>query len=89
MYALQDGEAVREVSFNIYSHSRYDYEEEELLENAGVFYDDEDNPYTAETILECTDNVTEYLIDDKWVTVEEYRARTERYRTFLPLDLSW
>lgn len=89
VYALQDGEAVREVSFNIYSHSRYDYEEEELLENAGVFYDDEDNPYTAETILECTDNVTEYLIDDKWVTVEEYRARTERYRTFLPLDLSW
>ena len=92
VYALQDGEAVREISCTIYEHSRYDYEEEELLENAGLLYnafDAEDNPYTAETILECADYVTEYLVDDKRVTVEEYRARTERYRTFLPLDLSW
>lgn len=91
VYALQDGEAVREISCNDYEHSRYDYEEEELLENAELFYSvhvAEDNPYTAETILNA-EYVREYLVDDKRVTAEEYRARSERYRTFLPLGLSW
>ncbi len=91
VYTLQNGEAAQEVSFRYYNHGRYDFEEEELLENAHLLYDYEDHPYTAETILELedTDNVTEYSIDGIRVTVEEYRAREKRYREFLPLGLSW
>lgn len=89
VYTLQDGEAAQEVSFCYYNHDRYEIDEEELLENAHLFYDFEDRPYTPETVLELedTDNVTEYSVDGIRVTVEEYRAREKRYQVFLPLDM--
>lgn len=89
VYTLQDGEATQEVSVSCYNHSVYDCDEEDLVENAELFYDVRENPYTAETILEAIDNVTEYSVNDRRVTHGEYCAEKERYREFLPLGLDW
>lgn len=86
VYVLQEGEAAREVSFSCCEQSMMNYEEEELLDNAGLFYDYEDVPYTEETIMEAA-YVTEYSIDDRQVPVERYRKTSERYQFFMPLDL--
>ncbi|MCM1118060.1 MAG: WG repeat-containing protein [bacterium] len=91
VYTLQDGEATQESSVSCYNHSVGDCDQEELMENAELFYDAKDNPYTAETILELesTENVTEYSVNDRRVAMEVYSAEKERYREFLPLGLDW
>lgn len=86
VYVLQEGEVAQEVSFSWCEQSMMNYEEEELLDNAGLFYDYEDVPYTEETIMEAA-YVTEYSIDDRQVPVEQYRETSERYQFFMPLDL--
>ena len=86
VYVLQEGEAAQEVSFSRCEQSMENYGEEELLDNAGLFYDYEDVPYTEETIMEAG-YITEYSIDGRQVPVEQYHETTERYLFFMPLDM--
>lgn len=55
------------------------YSEEELLENAENFFDEEDNHFTKETILE-SEAVNEYEVNGQRVIPEIYRANYDRYR---------
>lgn len=55
------------------------YDEETLLSNAGLFYNEEDEPYTKETIVKA-DAVTEYQVNEEQTTLEEYTEKTERYQ---------
>lgn len=73
-----DWESVSQVSGNYY--------QEELLENAAFFYDDEGNPYTRDTILEA-EYVTEYLVDGENVSPERYAEVQDRYRYMGALGL--
>lgn len=57
------------------------YEEEVLLENAHLFYDDEGVPYTKETIQEA-EQVNEYQVNDTMVTQEEYKKASQQYRAY-------
>lgn len=88
VYTLKDGQAVSEISFMSYDQTVGNYDEEDLLENAGLFYNEEDHPYTEETILDAG-YVMEYLIDWRRVSVEEYRAAAGRYRYQYYLAQEW
>lgn len=54
------------------------YTEEELLENAENFFDEEDRPFTKETILE-SEAVNEYEVNGQKVTPEMYMDYYDRY----------
>lgn len=84
VYTLQEGQAVEETSFQRCNQTAKNYDEEELLENAELFYDGEDRPFTRETILEAG-NVTEYSVGGRQVSLTEYRSVSERYRFYTPL----
>lgn len=87
IYELKQGELVPENAFDCCSQTTKNYSEETLLENAELFYDSEDNTFTKENILEAA-GVTEYTVNEKQVTVEEYRAVNNRYICYWPMDLS-
>ena len=61
------------------SQSSGNYTEEELLENASHFFDEDDMPYTEETILEGT-VVQEYEVNGQNVAPEVYRDCREKYK---------
>lgn len=84
VYTLQDGQTVEEISFLRCQQTARNYDEGELLENAELFYDGEDKPFTEKEILEA-EYVTEYTVCGKQVSVEEYQAVSGRYRFFMPL----
>lgn len=84
VYALQEGRAVEENSFLRCNQTARNYDEEELLENAELFYDGEDRPFTRETILEAG-YVTEYSVCGIQVSAKEYQAVRGRYRFYMPL----
>lgn len=83
VYHLQKSQANLEVSFMCYDQSARNYSEEERLQNAGLFYDVEGNPCTKETILE-KEALSEYRVNEKQVTKEEYDALETKYLCYLP-----
>ena len=83
VYNLQKSQANLEVSFMYYDQSARNYSEEDRLQNAGLFYDAEGNSCTKETILEEV-ALSEYRVDEKQVTKEEYDALDTRYLCYLP-----
>lgn len=78
VYHYQAGEAVLACSFQCVDQYAGNYSEEELLENAGLFYDEEGKPYTKETILSA-DAVKEYSVNGVQTAVDAYHRTTERY----------
>lgn len=83
VYNLQKGQANLDVSFIYYNQSANNYSEEDRLQNASLFYDEEDKSCTKETILE-EEGLSEYRVDEKRVTKEEYDALDTRYLCYLP-----
>ena len=53
-------------------------QEEELLQDAHLFYNDENVPYTKESIL-TAETINEYLVNDLRVTCEEYEQFRNKY----------
>ena len=51
---------------------------EELLQDAHLFYNDENVPYTKESIL-TAETINEYLVNDLRVTCEEYNQFRNKY----------
>lgn len=84
LYDYVGGEVSPRVSFLHISQTARNHDREELLENAGLYYDGKERPYTAETILDA-DAVSEYYVNGELTRIERYREVTERYRQiFLP-----
>lgn len=79
IYRYKAGEAESVCSFLFTGQVAANYSEEELLENAGLFYDVEDNPFTEETILDAG-AVIEYSVNGVQTTVEAYERMIERYQ---------
>lgn len=86
IYELQGGEAKATASWSTVCQTSGNYDQEDLLENAKLFYDDDNNPYTRETVLEA-DIVTEYEVNGKRTTVNRYEEIRDRYRYLNALDL--
>ena len=82
-FNYESGEKQEKYSYQYIWQTIGNYEQEELLENAELFYDDNDVPYTQETI-QSAEYVNEYLINDERVTVEEYQ---NAYRQYVYMDL--
>lgn len=87
VYELKQGDNVLENAFDCCYQSVRNYDEETLLENAELFYDEEDHPFTRENILEAG-SVVEYTVNDKQVTSEDYYAVNDRYICYWPADMN-
>ncbi len=76
-----EGEVVAGFSYQTISQPAAYYEEAELLDEPELFYDGEgcNIPHTAETIMQEGAVVTEYLINEERVSIEEYNEIRERY----------
>lgn len=79
VYDFEAGEAKVSCRFMQTNQTTGNYEEEELLEHASLFYDDDGNPYNRENVLQA-DYVWEYRIDDVLTSREEYEAVAGRFR---------
>nr|MDE6640032.1 WG repeat-containing protein [Acetatifactor sp.] len=85
VYELQSEGAEVTASWLCVSQTRGNYDREELLESAELFYDDYGNAYTGETIPEA-EYVTEYEVDGERTTIEHYEEVRDRYRCMGALD---
>ena len=83
VYQYSGDSAVPMISFEFLSQSlRYYVGEGELPENVHMMYDGNGAPYTKDTILKSAEDgggTTEYWVNDKQTTIEEYRAVADRY----------
>lgn len=79
VYDYEDGEISLRVSFEWISEGIGSYNIEYYLEDAELYYDLDDQPYTRETILDAA-VATGYYIDGELTTIEHYREVRERYR---------
>lgn len=85
VYDYEVGKCPVLCSFELVSQSAGNYTEEKLLANAGWFYDEQENPYAQETILEAA-TVSEYFVNGEQTTVENYHEVRERYLYLSLLD---
>ena len=85
VYELQGEGAEVSTSWLCVSQTSGNYDREELLESAELFYDDYGNAYTGETISEA-EYVTEYEVDGERTTIEHYEEIRNRYRYMGALD---
>ena len=72
IYDYRDGEFLDRASFSWIQQSADHYTEEELLENAELYYDERDRPYTRETISNVG-YITEHSVNGELVTEEHYQ----------------
>lgn len=79
VYKLQGGEAVKSTSFYYIWSTARNYTAEELQSQAELFYDENDQPYTAESVAEA-EYVTVYLVDDELITRDNYNRVRNRYQ---------
>lgn len=79
IYDYRGGEILERVSLGWITQGAGNYTEEELLENAELYYDERDQPYTRETISNVG-YITEYSVNGELVTQEQYQEIKERYR---------
>lgn len=79
VYELQSEGAEVSTSWLCVSQTSGNYDREELLESAELFYDDYGNAYTGETIPEA-EYVTEYEVNGERTTIERYEEIRGRYR---------
>lgn len=86
VYELEDGKADLSVSWYSVSQTVGNYDVDELLENAELFYDSEGRPCTRESVLEAG-SVTEYEVDEVRITKEYFEEIRGRYCYMDPLDL--
>lgn len=80
VYRYQDGALEEVFSYECIEQTPYNYEEEELMQNACLFYGEDGEPCMPETIWD-EEYITEYIINDKTVTREEYETARARYKT--------
>ncbi len=78
VYDYKNGVLQNERSFHWIGWFYACYSEEELLQDAHLFYSDEKVPYTKETIL-TAETINEYLVNDLRVTCEEYERFKNTY----------
>ena len=78
VYDYENGALQNERSFHWIGWFSIYYSEEELLQDAHLFYNDENVPYTKESIL-TAETINEYLVNDLRVTCEEYEQFRNKY----------
>lgn len=84
VYELQNEGAEATASWICIDQTSENYDQEELLENAELFYDNDNSPYTRETILD-SGAVTEYKVNGERTTIERYEKIIGRYRCMYAL----
>lgn len=90
LYELKGGGAELSGSYYSVSQSAGNYSPEELLETPELFYDNENRPFTAETMAQAVEErmtVTEYQVDGKRTTMEHFWEVHGKYHTMNALDL--
>lgn len=81
IYSYKNKEALKVTSFQRIWQTTSNYEKDVLIENASMFYNDNGEPYSNDTILQAK-SVAEYTINGTTVTKEEYDKIAKRYISY-------
>lgn len=81
IYDYETGNANLIFSYEWIMQSAGNYTEEDLYNNVCLFYDENDNPYTLDTILDA-ETVQEYLVNEERVGKDIYENACKQYRCF-------
>ena len=81
VYHYEAGKTEHALSYTWIQQDMANYDTNDLIENAHLFYDDNDMPLTQDSIQEAG-YVNEYLVNDCRVSLEEYQEATQKYRMF-------
>ena len=85
-YNIINGSASKITSYQQISQNVGNYDKSVLLKNAKLFYGDNDLSYTESTILDA-EYVTEYDVNDKQNTINEFNKTLGRFKNIL-VDIS-
>jgi hypothetical protein len=85
-YNVVNGNASKITSYERISQIPSNYDENELLKNAKLFYYDNNLPYTKATIL-AAEYVTEYNVNDKQVKFSEFNTISRRFKNIPIVDI--
>lgn len=81
IYEHEDGKATIVFYYEWIRQSTGNYTELDLYNNAYLFYDDNDMPYTQDSIQEA-ESVNEYIVKEDRVSIEDYEDARSRYQYF-------
>lgn len=81
VYDYTAGTAQKCLSYEWIGQTTGNYSQEELLEDAGMFYDEDDIPYTRDTIQDAA-SVNEYLVNEERVSIDKYNHACQQYLFF-------
>ncbi len=84
-YEYKNGKGYKIASRMWINQTTGNYNKNDLLENANLFYNDQGVPFTKDTI-ENEGSVTEYLVNDNRVTMDEYDNISKRFE-YIPMKL--
>lgn len=79
VYEYRNGEAAEALSFNWVNQTVGNYDEEVLLKDAGLFYDENGKPYNRDGISKA-EWVTECTVNGIRTTMENYEKTVGRYQ---------
>lgn len=85
VYVYDKGALSTEISFGMIYQFAGNYSEEELLAHAELFYNEKDEPYTKETILDA-EEVMKYSVNEMQTKAEDYYKAAERYQRLAFLE---
>lgn len=83
IYDYADGAITARVSFDWIGQNAGNYSEETLIDNAELYYDEREQPYTRETIQHAI-YIEEYSVNGELTTIKRYNEVKKRYREVSP-----
>lgn len=78
-YDYKDGKENKITSHECIRQTSRNYDESTLLKNTNLFYDENNIPFTKDTILR-SEEVTEYQVNGKPSTVDDYNKVVKRFK---------
>lgn len=81
IYKYEEGNAAIIFDYEWIRQDRENYSGQDLYNNAHLFYDDNEVPYTQESIQEA-ESVNEYTVKEDRVSIEDYEDACSRYQYF-------
>lgn len=81
IYEYEEGKAAILFYYEWIRQSSENYAQQDLYNNAHLFYDDNDIPYTKDSIQE-TESVNEYSVNEERVSLQAYEDACSQYRYF-------
>ena len=88
IYRINDGIAEQVLSYGCVHQQYRNYDVDELIENAHLFYDENDEPFTPDTIIQSDEDnpyISEYSVNNERASIKSYLEVIGRFTILRPL----